>query len=111
MRLPSLPFTPLVEPPLWPPLLATRGPGAASAPHAHHGMHVVVAVHGEIRVRLPGKAPWKRAAGVITSPHTLHAIDGEDAEVLLVFLDPESQAGLALQATLDGPMRIIDHQG
>ncbi len=30
------------ELPPWPPLLATRGPGARSAPHAHHGMHLLL---------------------------------------------------------------------
>jgi AraC-like DNA-binding protein len=77
-----------------------------SAAHAHHGMHIVVALRGELRVRA-GKASWQRAAGVLTAPDALHAIDGTDAEVLLVFLDPESDAGSALQATLDGLLHLI----
>lgn len=108
MRLPHLHAPPLAEPPLWPPLLATRGPGALSAAHAHHGMHVVVAVRGELRVRAGAKGAWRRAAGVITAPDVAHAIDGAGADVLLVFLDPESDAGRALLATLDGPLRLLD---
>src|SRR6516162_435453 len=106
MRLLARSSPSLAEPPLWPPLLATRGPGAMSAAHAHHGMHIVVALRGELRVRA-GKASWQRAAGVLTAPDALHAIDGTDAEVLLVFLDPESDAGSALQATLDGLLHLI----
>src|SRR5690349_17493994 len=95
------------ELPLWPPLLATRGPGAASTGHAHHAMHVVLAIEGELRVRA-GRGAWLRAAGVVTAPDVPHAIDARGVEVLLVFLDPESDAGAALRATIRGPVRTID---
>jgi AraC-like DNA-binding protein len=113
MRLASLPSLPSsVAPPLWPPLLATRGPGARSAGHAHHALHVVIALEGELRVRAGPfnqrrSRPWQRAAGVITAPDAPHAIDAAGREVLLVFLDPESQAGLSLRAILDGPLRLL----
>jgi AraC-like DNA-binding protein len=107
MRLASLPSLPTsVAPPLWPPLLATRGPGARSAGHAHHALHVIIALDGGLRVRA-GSGPWRRAAGVITAPDAPHAVDAAGREVLLVFLDPESQAGLSLRAILDGPLHIL----
>jgi hypothetical protein len=107
MRLASLPTSPgLPAPPLWPPLLATRGPGGRSAAHAHHAMHVVVALDGELRVRA-GRGPWQRAAGVISAPDVPHAIDAAGLTILLVFLDPESQAGQSLRALVDGPLRIL----
>jgi AraC-like DNA-binding protein len=105
MRLADLHASALTEPPLWPPLLATRGPGGKSAPHAHHGMHVVLALAGELRLR-EGRA-WRRVAGVVTAPDVPHALDGSDAEVLLVFLDPESDAGVALQSVLGGATRAL----
>jgi AraC-like DNA-binding protein len=71
-------------------------------------MHVVVAIRGELRVRSGAKGPWERAAGVVTAPDVSHAIDAVGIDVLLVFLDSESDAGLALQASLDGPLRLID---
>ena len=83
--------------------LATRGRGAKSAPHAHHGIHVVLCVDGELRLR-EGRS-WRRVAGVLTAPDVPHAIDGSDATVLLVFLDPESDAGQALHAATGGPTR------
>jgi AraC-like DNA-binding protein len=107
MRMPASAPLPLdAPPPLWPPLLATRGPGAASDGHAHHAMHVVLALAGRLRVRV-GEGPWRPAAGVVTPPDVAHAIDGSGVEVLLVFLDPESQAGAALRERLAGEVRLL----
>jgi len=48
MRIPNPPSAArLREAPGWRPVFASRGPGAASALHAHHGMHVVLACRGE----------------------------------------------------------------
>jgi AraC-like DNA-binding protein len=92
--------------PAWPPLLATRGAGAASAAHAHHAMHFVLALEGELRVRA-GNSRAISAAGVLTMPDVAHAIDARRRQVLIVFVDPESRIGLALRAATTGPIREI----
>jgi AraC-like DNA-binding protein len=108
LRLPTLPeVAESGELPLWPPLLATRGPGSLSAPHAHHAMHFVLALKGELQTRTSASAPWVRAAGVLTAADAVHSIDARGVEVLLVFLDPESQAGSALARLVSGPLRVI----
>ncbi len=94
------------ELPLWPPLLATRGPGARSAPHAHHGMHLLLCLAGELGVRA-GSSRWERAPGVLTAPDVRHGIDAQGTEILLVFLDPESDAGCSLRSALRGPVRLL----
>ena len=93
--------------PTWPPILATRGQGGRSATHAHHAMHLVVCARGELRVRIGGGADEERVFGVLTAPDVPHAIDAEGAEVLLVFLDPESDAGASLRRTFEGPVRLL----
>jgi AraC-like DNA-binding protein len=93
--------------PLWPPLLATRGPGASSGLHSHHAMHVVLAESSELRVRGSDKQE-RRAAGVVTPPDVPHAIDAREVRVVLVFLDPESDAGASLLAALGGAVRYLD---
>jgi len=105
MRLPRVPLT--IDPPPWPPLLATRGPAGRSARHAHHAMHLVLCLGGELRVRTGAAGPWRRAAGVLTAADVPHAIDGGGAEALLVFIDPESEVGRALQTTLPGAVRLV----
>lgn len=91
--------------PLWPPLLATRGAGAASAPHAHHAMHLVLATTGDLAVTTGGRT--RRAAGVLTAPDVPHAIDAAGVDVLLVFVDPESDLGELLRPALPGPVRAV----
>lgn len=88
----------------WPPLLATRGPGSRSARHAHHAMHLVLARTGTLRVEVKGH--WRSAPGAITAADVPHAIEAS-GEVLLVFLDPESAAGVALQTTFAPPVRLL----
>jgi transcriptional regulator GlxA family with amidase domain len=70
-------------------------------------MHFVLGLDGELRTRASSRAPWIRAAGVLTAPDVVHEIDASGIEVLLVFLDPESDAGATLSALLDGPIRLI----
>lgn len=69
-------------------------------------MHVVLAVQGELTVRL-GKRTL-HAAGVLTAPDVSHAIDAVDREIMLVFIDPESDGGAALAAALTSPVRLFD---
>jgi AraC-like DNA-binding protein len=111
----KLPMVPVVDPaamrarelPLWPPLLATRGPGAVSARHAHHAMHLIVSLDGELRARVGAARRWTRAAGIVTAPSVAHEIDATGSDVLLVFLDPESEAGAALAPTVRPGCRLI----
>jgi AraC-like DNA-binding protein len=98
------------EAPVWPPLLATRGPGGSSALHEHHALHLIVPYTGSIRVRGADAARWQSAAGVLTAPDVPHAIDARGVEVLLVFFDPESELGLCLAPTLGGAFRLVDER-
>ena len=109
MRLPPVsPIDPdAVELPLWPPLLAARGPGGRSASHSHHAMHVLVSLVGELRVREGDTGAWVRAAGVVTAPDALHAIDATGSEILIVFVDPESEAGQSMRAAITGSVRLL----
>jgi AraC-like DNA-binding protein len=95
------------ELPLWPPLLATRGPGGESKLHAHHALHFVLALEGELRVRRARGAAVQTCAGVLTAADAAHAIDARGTEVLLVFLDPESEAGRSLSASAGDSVRLL----
>ncbi|MFZ5444545.1 MAG: AraC family transcriptional regulator [Myxococcota bacterium] len=97
------------ELPLWPPILASVGPGSRSVAHAHHAMHLVLALEGRVAVTLDdGRV--RRACGVLTAPDVPHAIDGAGVTTLLVFLDPESEVGAALLASMRAPVRLLSRQ-
>jgi len=105
MRLPSIPAG--IHLKAWPPVLATRGPGFRGDLHSHHALHFVLAIEGELRVRPSASGRWRSAAGVLTSPHAPHAIDSKGVEVLLVFLDPESDAGAMFRPALNRAVRLL----
>lgn len=75
--------------------------------HSHHALHFFLAIEGDLRFKTSPRGQWSRAAGVLTSPHATHAIDARGVEILLVFLDPESDAGTAFGPALDHPVRPI----
>lgn len=94
----------------WPPVLATLGPGWRGALHSHHSLHFVLAVQGELRVRTSASGRWWSAAGVLTASDAQHAIDADGVEILVVFLDPESDAGATFRPGLDRPVRLLSEQ-
>lgn len=93
--------------PPWPPLLAAKGRFSQSAPHAHHGMHIVVAIDGALRARVGDEPFATESAGIITAPDVAHEINFGASDVLLVFIDPESDIGASLRATFEGDARRI----
>ena len=105
MQLPSVPAGIRLR--AWPPVLATRGPGWRGNLHSHHALHFVLALDGELRVRTTASGRWSSAAGVLTSPGAAHAIDADGVQVLLVFLDPESEAGATFRPALARPVRTL----
>ncbi len=105
MHLPLIPAGMNVT--VWPPVLATRGPGFRGVLHSHHSLHFVLSIDGELRVRASPLGRWTTAPGVLTSADAPHAIDSDGTEVLLVFLDPESDAGLTFRPLLERPVRLL----
>jgi AraC-like DNA-binding protein len=105
MRLPSVPAGMHIA--AWPPVLATRGPGWRGALHCHHSMHFVLACEGELRVRTSAAGRWWSAAGVLTTSDVPHAVDAEGMEIMVIFLDPESDAGATFRPALDRPVRPL----
>lgn len=104
MRLPAVPIPSGLPAPPWPPLVATRGPGAESALHAHHAMHLLLVRAGTLRVRTGRAGSWRACTGLLTAPDAPHAVDARGAEVLLVFVDPDSEAGRALRPVVAGEL-------
>jgi len=68
-------------------------------------MHLVLSHGDPIRVEVGGDL--QHVPGVLTAPDAKHAIDARGSEVTLVFLDPESDCGERLRATLKGPARLL----
>jgi AraC-like DNA-binding protein len=45
---------------------------------------------------------------VLTAPDIIHAVDADGVEVVLIFMDPESDYGAMFRHAFQSPMRLID---
>jgi AraC-like DNA-binding protein len=79
-------------------VLATWGPGGASLLHAHHCWHLVVGLDGDLLVTTGARQRPRRAGALISAPDAPHAIDARGTRALIVFVEPESDAGERLLA-------------
>lgn len=82
----------------WPAVLVTWGPGGATGVHAHHCWHLVVGLDSDLMVRTGERAPARRAGAMISAPDAPHAVDARGTRALIVFVEPESEAGERLLA-------------
>jgi AraC-like DNA-binding protein len=82
----------------WPAILVTWGPGGVTRLHAHHCWHLIVGLDGDLSVTTRAGGRPSRAGALISAPDTPHAVDAEGTRALIVFVEPESEAGDRLLA-------------
>ncbi len=82
----------------WPAVLITWGPGGVTRLHAHHCWHLIVGLDADLSVTTRADGPPRRAGALITAPDTPHAVDATGTRALIVFVEPESDAGDRLLA-------------
>jgi len=82
--------------------------GAASdtTPHLHHAIQICVALSGRIRLRPGPESRWKHHGGAVIRSHQRHQLDGSGCEVVIAYLEPESQEGRRL-AVKDSRIQAI----
>lgn len=85
-------------------MVALWGPGQQTSQHAHHAVHLLVALSGSLRVS--GVAD--DVAGVFVPADVPHAIDGRGAVVLTVFIEPESATGVDVSRRWGSALQALD---
>jgi AraC-like DNA-binding protein len=58
-----------------------------------------VALDGEFRVRPGAESAWQRHAGVVIPANQLHQLDGSGCELVIVYLEAESEDGRRIVST------------
>lgn len=66
------------------------GPTPATTMHAHHALQVCISLRGTFRLRSTGE-PWRRLEGAIVPSDVPHQLEGGDADVAMLYLDPEAR--------------------
>jgi AraC-like DNA-binding protein len=82
----------------WPAALFLWGPGSWSDLHRHHCIQLVMALHGTIRFRERQRQRWTTCGAVIVRSDAWHEVDARRTDVMIAFVDAESDLGAALVA-------------
>lgn len=90
----------------WPATVVVWGPGEATSTHAHHAIHFVLARNGTLRFTTGDEE--LEAAGIYVPGDLPHAIDARGADVVIVFVDPESKYGEGLHRRFGREVRSFD---
>jgi AraC-like DNA-binding protein len=80
----------------WPAALFLWGPGSWSDLHRHHCVQLVMALDGSIRFRQRPRQRWITCGAVLVRPDAWHEVNARDIDVLIAFVDAESELGSAL---------------
>jgi AraC-like DNA-binding protein len=80
----------------WPAALFVWGPGSWSDRHRHHCVQLVFALTGNLRFRERERQGWTTGGAVLVRPDAWHEVDARKTEVLIAFVDAESDLGAAL---------------
>jgi len=82
----------------WPAALFVWGPGSWSDLHRHHSVQLVMALQRTIRFRTSRRGRWTTCRAVLVRPDARHEIDARNTDVLIGFVDAESDLAGALTA-------------
>jgi AraC-like DNA-binding protein len=82
----------------WPAALFVWGAGSWSDLHRHHSVQLVLALQGTLRFRERPHQHWTTCGGVRVRPDAQHEVDARQTDVLIAFVDAESDLGAALAA-------------
>ena len=80
----------------WPAALFLWGPGSWSDLHRHHCVQVVMALRGTLRFRQRQRQRWTTCGAVLVRSDAWHEVNARGADVLIAFVDAESELGAAL---------------
>lgn len=74
----------------WPHRILYLGPGPDNDLHQHHAAQLCVSMDGPLRYREASASPWLTHRAILIPPDHPHQIDAGDAQILALFLEPES---------------------
>jgi AraC-like DNA-binding protein len=92
----------------WPAAMIVWGPGSTCTTHRHHTIQLVMALTRTVRIRSGPDQRWRSCAAALVRPDAPHEVDAGGAQVLHVFVEPESDLGAALLEKVSASIDFID---
>jgi AraC-like DNA-binding protein len=93
---------------LWPAAMVLWGPGFISSTHTHHSVQLLMALKGNIRIRSGPGQKWRICGAALVTPDAPHEVDASKVDILLTFVDPESDLGSALLEKITLPISVVE---
>lgn len=86
------------------------GEGAGTiSPHSHYAIQLVIGAPAGLRVQIGRHGEWQPCAGALVPSRATHSIDVDDcAWSIVLFIEPETLAGKAVTARLQGRLELLD---
>src|SRR5262249_53046342 len=91
----------------WPAAMIVWGPGFTSTLHRHHSVHLLMAVHGALRIPGGARQRWLHCGAAPVPPDAAHEVDARRATVLIAFVEAESPLGAVLSARIKQPIAPV----
>jgi AraC-like DNA-binding protein len=91
----------------WPAALFLWGAGSWSDLHRHHCVQVVMALDGSLRFRQRPGQHWTRCGAVLVRADASHEVNARGTDVLIAFVDAESELGAALTDRTESDVSAI----
>ena len=91
----------------WPAALFLWGPGSWTDLHRHHCVQLVMTLSGTLRFRERPRQRWTRCGAVLVRPDARHEVDARGTNVMIAFVDAESELGAALSARTESHVAPI----
>lgn len=89
--------------------IGAGGGGASIAPHSHYAIQLAIGHPHGLRVQLGRRGEWQSCAAALVPSRATHTIDVGGCEMSTVlFIEPETPAGKALAARLQGGAELLD---
>lgn len=92
---------------LWPAAMIVWGPGYTASKHRHHCVQLVMALQGELYVRSGPGRRWTACGAALVRPDAPHEVKAVDVQVLLAFVDAESDLGAALLQKIESDITVL----
>jgi AraC-like DNA-binding protein len=93
---------------LWPAAMILWGPGFTSSKHKHHSVQLIMTLDGNLRIRGGVGEKWRSCGAALVRPDAWHEVDATDRQLLLAFVDPESDLGASLLEKISSPIHQIE---
>jgi AraC-like DNA-binding protein len=93
---------------LWPAAMILWGHGFKSSEHRHHSVQLLLSLDGDLRVRSGSDEKWRSCGAALVRPDAPHEVDATNLEIVLAFVDPESDLGASLLDKVSSPIHEVD---